>query len=401
MNLHVSTYRAALHLIVLWGALVFTLFGSGEGYRACAYLNVIFVALACIELIRKNEPIPWHTLAVASLFPVAFVGLHLLAGGAVFGDKYVQKILLVTINLYALLLLNRMTPTLKLDYFQWPLIFIISIFAIGQFLAFETKDLYHSPSWNYGTLNNPHHLALFIILTIPFMLYTIMSKTGYTKAWMLFLFFLEAYLLLKTSSRPAWLALFVSGLLMYPFLINKQRHWYLMGLLLFPLALYIGGPAEFHDRVWDLIANIGTEERVGIWSNSWHLQQTSTLAEWLIGHGFLHYSADLHTYVDHQGIDALVFPHPHNFVLEILYSSGIVGLGLAVSMYFLLFRTLVMASMYSPDRSRRQLALVVLATAIAHFIHTFLTVPFFSHYNLYILSLLFGARQYLSRKDAM
>lgn len=386
---------------MLWGSLVFTLFGSGEGYRACAYLNVIFVAWALIDSIRKSEAIAWRILVTTSLFPAAFIGLHLLAGGSVFGDKYVQKILLVTVNLYALLLLKPTVPALKLDYFQWALILVISIFAIGQFLAFETKGLYHLQSWNFGTLNNPHHLALFIILNIPFVLYAIMNRAGYTRAWMLFLLCLEAYLLLKTSSRPAWLALFVSGLFMYPFLINKQRHWYLIGLLFFSLMLYLVGPAEFHDRVLDLVANIGKEERVGIWTNSWHLQQTSTWSEWLVGHGFLHYSADLHTYADSQGIDALVFPHPHNYVLEILYSSGVVGVGIAGFLYFLLFRTLVMTSMHSPDRSKRQLALVVLATAIAHFIHTFLTVPFFSHYNLYILSLLFGARYYLSRSDAM
>ncbi|MES1986710.1 MAG: hypothetical protein V4440_01535, partial [Pseudomonadota bacterium] len=86
-----------------------------------------------------------------------------------------------------------------------------------------------------------------------------------------------------------------------------------------------------------------------------------------------------------QSID---FNSPHNFILEILYTSGAIGLLLAITLIFFIYRYIF--SILKTKAELKSIYLLLLALATANLITVSITVPFFSGYNLNMLALVVG-----------
>lgn len=249
-----------------------------------------------------------------------------------------------------------------------------------------------------GLFSNIHMLALYSVITLPLLFYLAAgAKRGLR--WLFILALLgDFWLLMKTQSRPGFLALLAGSLTVVPLLPPRRRLAALGAALLVPAALYGSGAFGFAARIDELIAHFAHEERLAIWRETLLLQQTSTPMEWIIGHGFGRFLFDYQPYSSFHYMED--YPCPHNFILELLYSHGVVGVILVTAAYIALYRILLQVLAETGDPTRKQLAVLFVCIITTQFIHTFLTLPFFSRPSLYPLSLILGAIFRFLRADS-
>lgn len=248
-----------------------------------------------------------------------------------------------------------------------------------------------------GLYANLHYLAFFSVLTLPVLCYCVVRLKGWRR-WLCALAVLgDFWLLMKTQSRPGYLALLVGALVTVPFLPRRYRVPALGGIFLLPSLLYLTGAFGFAARINDLAAHFLQEERMFIWRESWRMQQDSTLLQWGLGHGFGAYYWDYQRYSSFHLVEEFTFPH--NYFLELLYSHGVAGLALVTLACGLFFAKL--ASAIRRAGPQRKLAGITLfSAACAGLALGFLTLPVFSRHNLYPLSLVLGASLVYLRETA-
>ena len=146
----------------------------------------------------------------------------------------------------------------------------------------------------------------------------------------------------------------------------------------------------------DLILNITTEERVTIWRDAWTMQKSSTIYEWLFGHGLNVFEENFKKFSSYhlEGID---FTMPHNIFLELLYSSGMIGLGLMCFIYVYIFRLLI--KFVIPNEHNKKLGLALLSVLIINLVMGFLTVRWFTHFNSYVIAFELGIIYFIKNKS--
>lgn len=257
------------------------------------------------------------------------------------------------------------------------------VYVIAQWIGFEVYPE------KFGLFSNLHFLALYCVLTLPILFYFSVVHGGGLR-WLFILAAIgDALLLLKTQSRPGFLALMAGSFAMLPFLPARYRWTAFAAILIVPGVLYISGIYGFDARVDDLFGNLLKEERVAIWTETAEMQRASSPRQWVFGHGFGQFYQDYQGYSSfHPVVD---FSFPHNFLLELLYSHGLVGLILIISAYGLFFAGLVVHTLNARDSVRKQAGILLVVVTTVHLVHAFLTLPFFSRSTLYPLSLLLGA----------
>lgn len=265
------------------------------------------------------------------------------------------------------------------------------------FVAPQVEQSLLRPKLHYGLFHNIHHLALYSVMTLPVLCYLVRRIQGAMRWWLIAALVGDLFLLLKTQSRPGYLALLVAVLVAVPFLSSRLRWLTLTGTVVIPTALYFSGLFGFAARINDLVVNFAKEERPLIWKETLAIQMRSTWSEWWFGHGLGQFyenyrAAPSYNYDDH-------FASPHNYVLDLLYSHGLTGLALLIVAYTLLYRNIIASLSASRDSEYRQLGIIIISIVTAQLFMGFLTVPFFSRHNLYPLALILGvAMKYISDK---
>lgn len=239
-----------------------------------------------------------------------------------------------------------------------------------------------------GLFGNIHLLALYSVITLPILFYLFLRDKTVIR-WVFVLALAgDFWLLLKTQSRPGFLALLAGSVATIPLLSVRRRLIALGATALVPALLYGTGVFGFTARINELIDHFAQEERLSIWRETWALLRMNTAVDWVFGHGFGQFLFDYKPYSSfHTNVD---YSFPHNFILELLYSHGVVGLTLmaiaCLGLYAMLFKSLS----NTLDKSRRQIGILLISIITAHFVHTFLTLPVFSRPTLYPLSLILG-----------
>ena len=248
-----------------------------------------------------------------------------------------------------------------------------------------------------GLFANLHYLAFFSVLSLPVLCTCALRLKGWRR-WCCALAVLgDFWLLMKTQSRPGYLALLAGALVTVPFLARRYRVAALGGIVLLPSFLYLTGAFGFAARINDLAAHFRQEERMFIWRESWQMQQDSTLLQWALGHGFGAYYWDYQRYSSFHLVEEFTFPH--NYFLELLYSHGVVGLVLVTLAYGLFFAKLASA-IRRAEPARKLFGITLFSAASAGFALGFLTLPVFSRHNLYPFSLVLGASLVYLRETA-
>lgn len=240
-----------------------------------------------------------------------------------------------------------------------------------------------------GLYRNIHYMAAYAVLVLPPLACLALALRARVRWLLVLALVVDLAMLLLTHSRPGYLALFCMPLALVPHL-SPRLGWRLAGFsLLLAAGLYASGGFGFADRIDDFLVHIDQEERWVLWREFIPLQLSSTPLQWWLGHGFGAYYRDYQAYSSLRHVQDFVFPH--NFLLEILYSHGLLGLTLLLAAFALGHRGLARAIRDSRTLPERRRGLALLAAWAGFLVVGFLTLPFFARHHFHPLSLLIGA----------
>jgi O-antigen ligase len=273
------------------------------------------------------------------------------------------------------------------------------IFLFGAVLAsliilqFVARSVLGMP---YGTYSNRHYLANLASLTLPLFFYYYFVTPRPYNFLIVPLAFMDLDLLLRTSSRPAILALSVGTVFTIFFLIRNRRKW--IALAVFAggcILLYVTNYAHVIGRIEDLIINLPTEERVQIWSDTWKMLRHNPPGAWLVGNGIGSFPESFRIYSIPK---YSFFPFPHNHLLQILFANGFIGFFLVLAGQILLLFLLMRLASRATDPELRVFINCVTVIYVTWLIFTSLVFGFYSRFTLYPFGFIIGISFFLSEK---
>lgn len=376
-----------IHFFVLWLCLLMQMFTWGQAYRFLAYVNLVIVlAYGIGELRKSNQLESKKTLCYLLSIPFAFVTIHFLVVENLIFTKEIRHILLaVFLALGIWLLAKKNSDFIKKNIFGFTLA-LIFIYVTVQVI---TLGLFNRP---YGTTKNPHYLALYSAVSLIVATYCFSVVSTKKKFIIGFSMLLLGALLLYTSSRPTWIGLILSAALVLLFLQQQSRRFFGFTIVVTLVGLTLTNAGDFTSRFETLLLNLNTEERVVIWQDAWKMQLQSSNSEWLLGHGLDSFGEHFKIYSNYH-LQHIDFNSPHNFVLELIFISGIAGLSLAILMLWLIYKNLLLG--IKADNQHKNIYLVLLVVMTSNLTLVSITLPFFTSYNLNIIAIVTGCMLYM------
>jgi len=348
--------------------------------------------MTCFYFKKQTQILPTKAMLVAIVVPIVFILLDFVLIDGVSERYYIKNLktaifIILAIWMIPLDLINKNAKLVCYCLLALLLLASSSNFIAVVFYSFR----------RIGLTSNPHYLALQAILFIPVAIYLLNKVHLIGKGLLIAVVIMEFYLLMESYSRTAWLAFLVGSIVSIPFLHSKTRLW-IAGMVFFiPVAVYSLGVLDVDVRLNHLINNLAQEERVTIWSDAIAMQQESNWFQWLVGHGLGSFESAFQSFSNYHG--QVDFTTPHNFFIEILYTSGLVGaLMLVIGEGAFIFSLLRLYWKTKYD-SQKTLAVLVLVLFIVLFIHTFLTISFFARQSAYFLAMIIGLGFYLFKRE--
>jgi O-antigen ligase len=336
-------------------------------------------------------------MLIVTVIPVLLILLDALPQAGVSEKYYIKQLISAVFIIIAVWMIpcewEHQAPRLL----RYSLFILLLVASVSNFIAVLFYSLPH------GLTSNPHYLSLQAIMVIPTTIYLFKSSDIFFRTLLVFVFIMELYLLLVSESRTAWLALVTGCIIALPFIRLKTRLLAVVILIFVPFFIYYFGILGADVRIDDLLNNITKEERVTIWSDAIAMQQDSDLFHWVFGHGlgsFVHDFQAYSSFHDPSYIgETIDFFSPHNFIIEILYTSGITGLILVLIGELLFVYVLLRLWWNTSFDSQKILVVLILVLFVTHFIHTFLTISFFSKQSIYFLAVFIGVGFYLFKRE--
>ncbi len=385
LNQHSLRRFTSWHAFVLLGVFFSYLVNVGFAYHNLSYLNLFFVIYALVKHPNYRQLITGLPISTLVLIPIFLIIIQFLAAGNIYLIKPIRALLIAAAIGTAIRLCFEFYPENNKQYVYKTILGLLFIFVLVQ--TYTVFFLKHP----YGTFKNPHYLSQCCLLLLPIVVYLLSKATYFIKYLLVVFAFLLAALLLHNPSRPAWIGVIVGAMLTLMHFSGKKRIMVLITLIFVPCILYLMDISNFGNKLYELYAHIQTEERVAIWHDTWKMQLGSDFIAWLFGHGLDSFYDNFKPYSTYH-LKEVDFNSPHNFFLELLYISGVVGLGLVIIFFVILYTKLL--RQYRINRDALILLLIVLLTSNLIFVS--LTLPFYTKYNLNIVAivtaLLFSAQ---------
>jgi hypothetical protein len=380
-----DAFFPSLLIASVYGLAASQLFGRGANLS----LDVCAVAVTALLLrhrggLRVDRPLG----AVLALAALLFVQGHLVSEVPAEHARISKTLLWTALTVVALTM--AAVPAYRVP--RLPAGWIASLPVLYVVLQAGAYSLHYAEA---GLFDNIHYPALYAVLTLPVLFHFAVTIQNPWRGLFVLALLGDTALLLKTQSRPGFLALAAAALVTLPFLSPRVRWASCAGLLGVPGVLYAAGWFGFSARMNDLAVNFFKDERFTLWRETVQLQGESAFPQWLFGHGFGGFFWNYRLVSSFYPRDDLSFPH--NFFLEVLYSHGVIGLILVPAAYALFFRKLVLTITATADPSRRRIGVLLLSLNAAHLVDTFLTQPLFSRPTLFSLGLILGASLYFFR----
>lgn len=391
-RLQIRQYLPAHHrlLFTLISVFVFSLLmDKGVWYRSAGYCNLVYwVYHWCMhKKWRMDSLLTCHWLL---FFPLLITILDSLSSGKLGISSDANQFILAifaTYGCYRFVLI--FSELFEKAWRVWLLVILLTFFALQVIYFVVSKD-------PWGSFNNPHYLALSVALLIPVVIYALRLSQGqyfFAGFYLLSLVGLTG-MLLYTSSRPTWIGVIMAMIFCIFEQPSKVKWQSTLGFGLILVTLLVFDVGHFASRFSDLLMHITTEERAFIWQDAWQMQlHNTTVSQWLIGHGLDSYKNDFITYSSYYIQEHIDFGSPHNWVLEILYLSGISGLVALVT--FLVYVWCMIRRLI--NSTYRSVGLILASMYIITVIMGFLTVKVFAHYPVFYLSLILAVALALNR----
>lgn len=250
---------------------------------------------------------------------------------------------------------------------------------------------------NFITLNtsqfiDAYHLAIYCALMLIIAIYYFFLVNRLLKLILIIIIFTLSYYVLMTSWRPIWLGLAISSLFLFVLFDKRQRLLLIAAMLLLQVMLFTTNVGNYGGRLIELAKNINTEERNYIWRDAWKMQMHSPVKNWIIGHGIDSFKNDFKPYSNYI-TPGITFESPHNVVLEVLYSSGLLGLFFVTCFYYFLVTYLFKIARF--DQKNKILACVLLILLTTTQIINGLNFQFLMRYNVFPLAFICGTLLYV------
>lgn len=258
--------------------------------------------------------------------------------------------------------------------------FMLSLAVCWQFVAVQ---VFSRPQ---GTFSNIHQLAGFCILSIPTLFYFFRT----TPQWHRYLFvavgIMAFDLVLLSRSRPAFLGLVFSALIVILFLVKSRYKWFgAAAVILAVTAVYVNNYAGMASQLKWLFAGLPKEERLYMWSKAWEKIMENDLLHWIFGNGIGYFPVPLPPHV--VGIQAV---SPHNFFFDLLYLNGITGFILAIAGLSLLIARVIGVAGKTQNKNRRIFAICLIVNFISWLFLCGLNFPLYSKYSIFPLAFILG-----------
>ena len=375
----------------LWG-LALCLFLVRGPYRLFLYLTTFLVVIHLLDSRYRNTLLtrPLLLLVLAALYPVL---VTLAMPEDMVYRRYftsVYNFLWLVMGIHFLSLHLRESGVGRFAEWIMLLLAIVLLVHLSAALLNLTECGPRVLGSECGVARNPHLLGLFAAMALPLLVHLAWWAPRHLRVPLLVLIGIDLYLLLDSGSRSAWLAVIGATLLTAITLLRSRHRWWVVpGLALLGWLAYLSGIGSFDQRINDLVNNFGSEERLIIWPDAWNMLRANDLAGWLFGHGigsFRYYFGEFSRY---QGTADWVFPH--NFLLGVLFETGVTGALLIFGTFAVYLRGLARAVGSVGNAHMRSLCAALFAMSVAQFAHTFLTLPFYSRFTLLSLALVVGS----------
>ncbi len=364
----------------------------GWAYRFFAYANLIAVLIYTAyqyKASRNFDDYQW--LKYPILFSLGFVAIHFVAVQNLVVIKEIRHILLAIFLVIGIaMIINNKGSYIRKNAFRFTVL-IIFLYVIIQVISLWFFNADH------GTTKNPHYLALYSSVGMVLAVYCFLNSSIKLKMMLGVCILLLGALLIQSSSRPAWIALTFTGLLVTFFLKRKSQFYAFLTIAVTFLVLTLTNIGNFSERSKDLIENIRTEERVAIWTETWNMQGDSSLLQWTVGHGLNSFEEAFKPYSSYHHIKNIDFNSPHNYLLELLFTSGWLGIFLAFTMFWLIYKKLI--HFIRLENEHRYVYMTLMAVLTTSIIFTSITLPFFTSSSMNIIALVVGAMFVLEKSN--
>ena len=384
-------------LLIALFVLVLDLAISKGMYKICLVFIKVIVSMQLFRMAflyfkKQVQVLPTKAMLIAIAIPIIFILLDSVLIEGISQRYYIKNLKTAIFIILAIWMIPLDFLTKNSKLFFYSLLTLLLLASSSNLIAVVFYSFHR-----IGLTSNPHYLALQAILVIPVAVYLLNQVNLVGKVLLIVIVTMELYLLMESFSRTAWLAFFVGSLVSIPFFSFKTRLMAVGGILLIPLTVYYFGVLGVDERLNDLINNLVREERVTIWADALVMQQESNWFQWLLGHGLGGFEPGFQTFSHYHG--RVDFTTPHNFLIEILYTSGIIGISLVVIGEGVFVFSLLKLYWNTKYDSQKTLVVLVLVLLVMLFIHTFLTISFFAKQSTYFLAMIIGLGFYLFKRE--
>lgn len=373
-------------------------------YLESVYISfIILVTYILALLLTKNFSALKEMLCIIAL-PFIIIALSAIAtSNFAFGElawnAWDAMFIVLAIWLMAkrnFLLLAKYAPKFILVILlaYTPLIMQIPVqkYMMLQPVHLEKITIFNSITLYTSQFVDAYHLAIYSALMLVIATYYFFIVTRPLKLILIAIIFALSYYVLMTSWRPIWLGIVISSLFLFA-LFNKHQRLMLIAVMLFiQVFLFTTNIGNYGGRLIELAKNIKTEERNVIWRDAWNMQTDSTVKNWIVGHGIDSFKQDFAPY-SHYKQKNVTFESPHNVILEVLYSGGLLGLLSVGFFYYCLVTYLLKVARF--DCNNKLLACMLLILLTTTQIINGLNFQFLMRYNIFPLAFICGALLYI------
>jgi len=277
--------------------------------------------------------------------------------------------------------------------------FLVSVYAIMQFFGLDFVTWSEIPALtgrSISSFGQPNYLACWLVIVLPLTAYLFSSaKNNWLRYLWLIFFITELAALFSTGSRAAFLVFLITSIpwLIWYFAQNKilsRRKIFifilsgLAILVLFIRFLFISNPQRFQEL---------TDFKKGsafVRAELWQAGLKAISKKPLLGYGL---DNQPEAYVEYYKTDWAVYARPntysdraHNLILDILLTSGIIGLAFFIYFFRWLYLNLWRASLKGKNKALAAFLLWSLTAYLASLLFNF-SVPATNIYFWLIVSL--------------
>lgn len=351
------------------------------------YFNPTLLANSLLKKIKKSVYFKLYLLFLI----LCFISMFFARNGSLSLIKINYLIISLLIILYLLILLNnRLYLINKITFIIVLSTTLLSFFALIDFLNLYKSD----PFLAFKITSNTGNINIFaasINLSVPFILYGIMSFSGWKKWLSIFTLFISCLLIFLNDNKAAFLSLVLITLVFIIYFVTVLKEKFKnIAIIFLPIALallfsnlfskpienasntkYIN-KTESNFVIEKLDKTNSTYSRFVYWNNAYKLVKDDLLT----GVGIGNYPVEIIPFDNITLNNGRISKHPHNDFVEIFVETGIIN-GILYFSLFVILLVLNIKKLKSNQKETQIIALLTLLMLIVYGIDAMLNFPLY------------------------